>query len=138
MTVISLSVDGQLLSRFDNILQSEGFSNRSEAFRSAMREFIHLYEQPQPLEDKPVERIIVFSYHDSKQMRAKLSAVQHDYRDMIKEIMHRHIFEDVCFEMFTVKGVKKETDQLVGVIRAIRGIETFHTFSVYLEKHHHD
>jgi len=137
MTVISLSIESQLLSRFDAVLKTEGFGNRSEAVRSAMREFIHQYEEPQLFQEKMVERSIVFTYHDSKQIRSKLNTIQHDFRDMIKEKLHRHMFEDICFEMFILRGIKKETDQLVGIIRAIRGIESFHTYSVYLEKHQH-
>jgi len=138
MTVISLSVESNLLNRFDQVWEVEGYHNRSEAVRSAMRDFIHTYELPDPMTDKRIERIVVFSFHDSKHIRSKLGTIQHDYQHIIAENLHRHIFEDVCFQMLTLRGLKQQTDEIAGIIRAIRGIESFHTFSVVLGPHDHE
>lgn len=133
MTVVSLSVENELLHKFNDIIKKEGFKSKSEAFRMALHDFVLKYQFSEPESNEMVEMIIGFSYIESLKMRNVLSTIQHDYLTEIKETLHRHIFNNVCFELVILHGIKKDLQPLVNRIRATRGIESFYVSSVIRE-----
>lgn len=138
MTVISLSVDNGLLHRFDNVLENEGYHNRSEAMRSAIRDFVYRYEITQKTEKNRIEMIIVFTYHDSREIRRKLETIESESEELIQEKLHRHIVEDFCFDMITLRGNKLEINPIIGRIRSVKGIESMYYFEMLLEHEHYN
>jgi CopG family nickel-responsive transcriptional regulator len=136
MTVVSLSLDGDLLERFDDIWEQEGFQNRSEALRSAMRDFIYTYGVHSYDDSEIVEVRLVYSYHDTARIRKRLSQVEHEHEELIFEKQHKHVTGDLCFDMLTLQGPKTALQPVIARLRSVRGIETFHSIVLLLSHHH--
>ncbi|MHA2251697.1 MAG: CopG family ribbon-helix-helix protein [Candidatus Kariarchaeaceae archaeon] len=132
MPVISLSIEAELLKKFEKLIKREGYKSKSEAFRTAIHDFVLKYQLPEMNDDASVEMIVGFSYLDSLKIRNSLSKIQHEYLHEIKETLHRHIANNMCFELMVVGGVKKELQHLINSIRSTRGIESF-TVSTFEE-----
>ena len=125
MPVISLSIEPELLKKFENLIKRDGYKSKSEAFRTAIRDFVLKYQLPDMNEGTQVEMIIGFSYVDSMKIRNSLSKIQHEHLHEIKETLHRHISDNICFELMVVQGIKRELQPLINSIRSMRGIEAF-------------
>ena len=138
MTVVSLSLETELLRRFDSVCKQEGYQNRSEGMRSAMRDFINHYEININLETEMVETIVVFSYHDSNYIRRNLEKIDQKFDKSIKEKLHKHIFEDLCFDTITLNGERKKLRNIISSLRSIKGLESFHTIIIPMEHQHLD
>ena len=134
MPVVSLSVEHELINKFDKIVKREGFKSKSEAFRSALHDFVLKYEFKESEKDEMVEMILGFSYVDSLKIRNSLSRIQHEYLTEMKETLHRHIFNNICFELVILHGTRKELQPFANRIRMTRGVESFFVSTVVREK----
>ncbi len=134
MPVISLSVESKLLSKFNRIIEKEGFKSKSEAFRVAMYDFVLKYLNVDDDENHHVEMIIGFSYVDTVSIRNVISNLQHEYSTEIKETLHRHLHKNMCFELVILHGKKYELNPLVNKIRGTRGIESMYVSSVAIDQ----
>lgn len=135
MPVVSLSVESELLRKFESVIKREGFKSKSEAFRSSLHDFVLKYQLTETKGDELVEMIIAFSYLDTLKIRNVLSKIQHDYIVEIKENLHRHIFNNICFELLIIHGIRKELQPLVNRIRSTRGVESFFVSSFNRENY---
>ena len=135
MPVVSLSVENELLHKFEAIVKREGFKSKSEAFRLSLHDFVLKYQFSDTIGNEMVEMIIGFSYLDTLKIRNILNKIQHDYVVEIKETLHRHTFNNFCFELLIIHGIRNELQPLVNKIRSTRGIESF--FASSFNKEHH-
>ncbi|MCE7736996.1 MAG: ribbon-helix-helix protein, CopG family [Candidatus Heimdallarchaeota archaeon] len=133
MPVVSLSIENELLHKFTDIIEREGFKSKSEAFRLALHDFVLKYQFSLSEGNELVEMIIGFSYIESLKMRNILTALQHEYKIEIKETLHRHIFNNICFDLVFLHGIRQELQPLVNRIRATKGIESFYVSTVNRE-----
>ncbi len=125
MPVISLSIDPNLLKKFEQIIERDGYSSKSEAFRVAIRDFIMKYDSFEFYPDAQIEMIVSFSYVDTIRLRNSILSVEHEYIQNIKETLHRHGSDKLCFELLILHGKFSKLQDLLKKLRAINGILTF-------------
>ncbi|MDF2957484.1 MAG: Metal-responsive transcriptional regulator [Candidatus Alkanophagales archaeon MCA70_species_1] len=121
MPVVSFSVSEKLVRRFNEILSERGYASRSEAFREAMRNYISEYEWTKGVGERAIAVITVL--YDKKMRKDLLSNLQHEYDDVIPTMMHLHLDETNCFEVFVTKGDSKRILELIRKIKSIRGVK---------------
>ena len=113
---IGVAIDADLLRKFDKLIASRGYHNRSEAFRDLIRDELveRSWEQP----DSNVVGTVTLVYdHHVRMLNEKLTDMQHSHFHQILSTLHVHLDHDNCLEVLVVKGkaslVKKIADALI-------------------------
>lgn len=122
VTRIGVSLPGNLLEQFDKIIDTRGYSSRSEAIRDAVRNYITEYKWLDEEGGEIVGVINVMYNHHQKGTSDAIVSLQHDYGDVITSTMHIHLSEDNCLEMIIVKGDMEGIKKLVNRITTIKGV----------------
>jgi CopG family nickel-responsive transcriptional regulator len=119
---IGVSLENDLLGRFDALISQQGYANRSEAIRDLIREKLareHL-ENPNA---KAVAAVFVVYDHHHPQLAQKLTALQHnDYLKIISSV-HIHIGHHDCLEVILLKGKVGEITRLGDSIVSLKGVK---------------
>ncbi len=118
-----VSIDENLLERFDAMIEERSYNNRSEAIRDMIRD--RLVEREWE-EDEEVMGVVTVLYdHHKKHLSDDLTHLQHDYHDLILSTTHLHVDEKNCLELIAVQGkgkeVKEVADQLISTKGVIHG-----------------
>jgi CopG family nickel-responsive transcriptional regulator len=115
VTVISVSVPEKLLERVENSIREQGFANRSEIIRQALRAFIMESRSLRELEGEIAASITIIYERGAK--KGQISEIQHSFGDIISTFLHAHIEEDYCLEVIVVKGEAGAIRKLVEAFR---------------------
>ncbi len=115
MTVISVSVPEKLLEHVENSIQEQGFANRSEIVRQALRAFIGESKNLRELEGQIAASITIIYERGAK--KGQISEIQHSFGNIISTFLHAHIEEDYCIEVIVVKGEAEKIRKLVEAFR---------------------
>jgi CopG family nickel-responsive transcriptional regulator len=116
-----VSVPGDLLHKFDRMIQGQGYGNRSEAIRDLMRKsLLQIDEFP---DTQTVAGTIVTVYdHHATELPMTLMDLQHDYHQDIISTMHIHLNHDRCLEILAVRGGVQRLRELSDRIRVLKGV----------------
>ena len=118
---IGVAIDSDLLGQFDRFINSQGYENRSEAFRDLIRERLVTAAVESP--DSPVVGTITLIYdHHSRLLPDKLMELQHDHHDLIIATTHAHLDHHTCLEVIVVKGKSNRVRQLADLMISIKGV----------------
>lgn len=123
MTVISITLPGDLLGKFDEFIKTRGYYSRSEAFRDAIRNLIEESELARLEAGTVAATIMTTCEYKRTDVDQKITQVRHEFDDVVVENMHRHIAEKYCLEVFIAEGNYQRILDLIGRIRGIRGIQ---------------
>ncbi len=101
MSIISISLNDNILKDIEKIQSNQGYSGRSEVIRAGVRLLIS--------ESKDIEKIfgeinsilIVIHHHDSENA---VSEIKHDFKDITKTQIHSHFEKEKCLEIFVLQG----------------------------------
>jgi CopG family nickel-responsive transcriptional regulator len=116
-----LSLERELLDRFDTTINREGYQNRSEAIRDLIRE--HLVEKAAE-ENKVIVGTLTLVYdHHQPNLSAKLIAAQHDAASKVLAATHVHLDHQHCLEVVILKGRSAEVKSLADRILSLRGVK---------------
>jgi len=116
-----VSIDRDLLLKFDRLIHQQNYQNRSEAIRDLIREILIKKEW---FEGKEIAGAIVLVYdHHKRELVNKLLSIQHDYGNLIVATQHIHLNHNNCLEVITVRGKPKEIEQLAFTIKSAKGVK---------------
>lgn len=116
-----VSVDQELLDRFDAFISDRNYSNRSEALRDLMRAAL---VEDQWQGDEIIAGAIAFVYdHHHGQLMKHLMTAQHDAHDLIISSQHIHLDHDNCMEIVLAKGPAGRIGELYHTIKVLKGIK---------------
>lgn len=117
----SVSVEGDLLEKFDRFCQEEQFATRSEAVRQVIREM--LTRRAWESENAEVAGTLTLVYdHHRAQVRDRLLELQHDNTDLVVSTIHTHLSHDVCLEVIVLRGPAGRLQKLAARLRGMKGI----------------
>ena len=116
-----VSLEKELLEKFDKLIKGKKYSNRSEAIRDLIRENLVKREW---IEGKEVAGAItlVFNHH-KRELLNTLTDIQHDFHTLIISSQHIHLDHDNCLEIIVVRGKPKEVRELADKLRATKGVK---------------
>ena len=123
-----VSLDGDLLEKFDALCERQGCPSRSEALRDIIRNA--LVQDALQSENSDAAGVLTLIYdHHVRDLSRKLTERQHDAHDRIVTTLHVHLDHHNCLEILVLKGKAGELRALADQLRAIRGV-THGTFSI--------
>ena len=123
MTVVSITLPGELLRKFDDFIKTRGYYSRSEAFRDAIRNTIAESEMAKTQTGNVATTIMITCDYERKDVDLKIGEVRHEFDDVVVENVHRHIGQKYCLEVFIAEGNYQRILDLIGRIRGMRGIQ---------------
>jgi CopG family nickel-responsive transcriptional regulator len=129
VTVISVSVPEKLLERVENSIKDQGFANRSEIVRQALRTYIMEGKSLRELEGEIAASITII--YERETTKGQISEIQHSFGEIISTFLHAHIDENYCLEVIVVKG---EADTVRKLVDAFRTNEQINQIKVFILK----
>jgi CopG family nickel-responsive transcriptional regulator len=116
-----LSLEADLLERFDKAIHRKGYQNRSEAIRDLIREHLVLAAAE---ENKVIVGTLTMVYdHHQPNLSAKLIEAQHAAASKVLAATHVHLDHHHCLEVVILKGRSGEVKSLSDRILSLRGVK---------------
>jgi CopG family transcriptional regulator, nickel-responsive regulator len=122
LTRTGVALDSELLKRFDRLIRSEGYDNRSEAFRDLIRDRLN-DSSLQSGNGLVVGAVTLIYDHHSRLLPDRLMELQHEYHDVIISTVHSHLDHDMCLEVVVVKGLSGKVQELGNRLIGLKGIQ---------------
>ena len=101
MTIISISLNENILKDIEKIQNDYGYSGRSEVIRAGVRLLISESKDTEKLYGEINSILIVIHNHDSESV---VSEIKHDFKDITKTQLHSHFEKEKCLEIFVLQG----------------------------------
>jgi len=111
-----VSLETELLEKFDSHIEEKGYKSRSEAIRDLIRK--QLVEEEWKDEEKETVGVLGLVYnHEIRELTETLTRIQHHYVDLIVSTTHIHLDHQNCLEVVIMRGksslIKKIADELL-------------------------
>ncbi|MCD4807531.1 MAG: nickel-responsive transcriptional regulator NikR [Methanococcoides sp.] len=120
---IGVSLPDNLLNKFDSIIESRGYSSRSEGIRDSIRTYINQYEWMSDIRGRRVGTITVIYDHTKRGLSNAIADIQHDYSDLIKSSVHIHLDHDNCLEVVIFDGEGELIKEMDERLMALKGVK---------------
>ncbi|MDZ7392443.1 MAG: nickel-responsive transcriptional regulator NikR [candidate division KSB1 bacterium] len=117
LTRFGISLEAELLERFDKMIAEKGYTCRSEAIRDLIRDALVQREWEKEAGERVGTITLIYDHH-LRELPERLTELQHRYTGQIISTMHVHLDHDNCLEVLAVRGeaqvVRNIADQLIG------------------------
>lgn len=116
-----VSMDAELLARFDGLIAELGYANRSEALRDLVRD--RLVQREWEAGEEVVGVVVLLYDHHKRELADRLTDLQHEHHDLILSTMHIHLDEANCLEVLAVRGPGNEVQRLADRLIGLKGVK---------------
>lgn len=122
MQRVGISIEDDLLRKFDKLIEKQGYANRSESLRDLIRDKLMVADLAKPNTSAIAAIFVVYDHHSS-QLSQKLIQLQHS--QLLKTIssMHVHIGHHECLEVILLRGKVRQIKKLSEAIIALKGVK---------------
>jgi CopG family transcriptional regulator, nickel-responsive regulator len=117
-----ISMERDLLARYDERISKRGYRTRSEAIRDLIRQDLvdNQWEHP----DAPVFGTVTILYdHHARGLSEALADLQHDQHASVVCTTHVHVDAHNCLEVIIVKGPSAKVRAIADSLIAIKGVK---------------
>jgi CopG family transcriptional regulator, nickel-responsive regulator len=121
---IGISLEDELLEKFDEIIDEKGYVNRSEAIRDLIRGELVQRQWSSSRSDE--ERVVVVTLvydHDSSSLAQKLTHIQHENHLAVVSSLHVHMDAHNCLEVLVLRGKAKDIMGIAESLVSTRGVK---------------
>ena len=121
---IGVSLEGELLARFDELIAEKGYVNRSEAIRDLIRDALvqRAWSQSDAREERVAVATLVYD-HDSSSLAQKLAHIQHENHKAVVSALHVHMDEHNCLEVLVLRGSAKDVVRMGDGLVSTKGVK---------------
>ncbi|MGD2094048.1 MAG: nickel-responsive transcriptional regulator NikR [Phycisphaerales bacterium] len=123
---IGVSLEGELLSMFDELIAKQGYQSRSEAIRDLVRRQLSEEKLSNPKAMAVAAVFLVYNHHSTK-LTDKLVAVQHSHNLgsslQIISTLHVHLDEHDCMEVIVLRGHVCQINKMAQGILSMKGVK---------------
>jgi CopG family nickel-responsive transcriptional regulator len=122
VTRFGISMDPELLDKFDRLIEDKGYANRSEAVRDLIREHLVAGEW-EKLKGEVVGTVTLVFDHHVHDLSDKLTDLQHHHYRNIISSTHIHLDEHNCLEVLVVRGKSSEVKSIAERLISTKGVK---------------
>ena len=115
-----VSLDKELIKKFDDHIHKQNYQNRSEAIRDLIRE--ELVRQQWAGGEEVAGAITMVYDHHKRELVNKVMDIQHDFVNTIISTQHIHLDHHNCLEIIAVKGTAKNVQKLTNTLRSQKNV----------------
>ena len=119
---IGVAIATDLLGKFDALIDTRGYTNRSEAFRDLIRAELVRESSSRPT-GRVVGSLTVVYDHHVRLLEEKLTELQHNHNQIILSVLHIHLDHDNCMELIALRGASGDVQRFAGVLAATKGVK---------------
>ena len=117
-----VSIDSQLIKKFDSLIGRKGYATRSEAIRDMIRD--SLVEREWESEERETVGTITLVYnHHTRELEHALTDMQHKSFHQIISTLHVHLDAHNCLEVLVVKGKSRDIKTIADRLIGTRGVK---------------
>ena len=122
ITRFGVSIEPDLLDKFDKMIKKKSYANRSEAIRDIIRKNIIIEDSSNPDTEGLGTLTMIYDHHAGP-LTNRLLDLQHDHHQEILTTTHIHIDHHNCLEVLVLKGKIGNIEKLADSIKALKGIK---------------
>lgn len=119
----SVSLESDLLERFDRYCQGGKFPTRSEAIRHLLNGTLTTRAFDQGAEDVAGTLTLVYDHHRPN-LSQRLLELQHKRGALVLATTHVHLEHDTCLEVIILRGPAASLLETAAELRGLKGIRT--------------
>ena len=117
-----VSMEEDLLERFDELVTTRGYGSRSEAIRDLIRQELVKEEWADPNTEVVGTITLVYEHHEHELAKI-LPDLQHQYHDCVICTTHIHMDAHNCLEVIIVRGVSSKVKLIANTLLSTRGVK---------------
>jgi len=117
-----VSLDSDLLEKFDALCEERCYQTRSEAIRDLIRNTLVQKEWEDTEKEIAGTLTLVYDHHKSD-LAQRLTEMQHDAHDVILCSMHVHLDHDNCLEVLALRGAGGAVRELGQKLISTKGVK---------------
>ncbi|MBV9829718.1 MAG: nickel-responsive transcriptional regulator NikR [Alphaproteobacteria bacterium] len=122
MQRITISIDDELLTALDRIIEQRGYQNRSEAIRDLTRAGIIESEDAAASSAEGVAALVYVYDHEGRELAKRLTRSFHAHHDLSLATLHVHLDHESCLEVAVLRGAMGEMRNFAEHVMAERGV----------------
>lgn len=126
-----VSIEDDLLTRFDDLINDRGYKNRSEALRDLIRDTLVQAQLGKNDGTEILGSLTLVYDHHTRDLTERLTNVQHDYHELIVSVVHAHISHDDCMEMLMLRGEASRVRLLADTLLSLKGVKHGKLFTTF-------
>lgn len=134
MERVTITIEDDLLEKFDQLIELKGYKNRSEGIRDALRNLIAEQEVDSNEEANCVGCVVYMYNHKERTLSSRLVEEHHHHHDIPAATLHLHVDSENCLETTVLKGQVKEVRDMANRITSQTGVKHGWLHVVPLEK----
>lgn len=117
-----VSIEENLLTRFDSLIEKKGYVNRSEAIRDLIRDMMVSEDLSRPDSESIGTLTLVYS-HEVRELSDKLNEIQHRWFRIIISSTHIHLDEHSCLEVLILRGKTKDIQTIADLLLSVKNVK---------------
>lgn len=121
ITRFGVSLDQDLLKKFDRLAREKKYTCRSEALRDLIRR--ELVQKQWKSTGEIAGAVTLVYNHHKRELVNKLMDIQHDFSKTIISTQHIHLDHNNCLEIIAVHGSPREVRKLTDNLAAVKGVK---------------
>ncbi len=122
MQRFTISLDDELAQRFDELIASRAYVNRSEAVRDLIREQLGNAVLGTPKAKWCAATVsYVYDHHESA-VSSRIMALQHDHHDLVVSSLHSYLDHHNRMETMMLRGTAEAVQAFAQAVIALRGV----------------
>jgi len=122
MERITISLDSTLAKQFDEFINEQGYTNRSEAMRDLIRQRLET-ESLETVEDGFCMATLSYVYnHHELELASRITGAHHHHHELNLSSVHVHLDHDHCLEVAILRGPVKDVREFGNYMMSERGV----------------
>ncbi len=118
-----VSIDADLLEKYDQFIAGRGYANRSEALRDLIRDALIQQRINADSDTKALGSLTLIYDHHARNLAQEMGNIQHEFHNLILSVMHLHVSHDDCMEVIALSGVVSQIVELANGLLSLKGIK---------------
>ncbi len=117
-----VSLNSELLDKFDLLCQEKSYQTRSEAIRDLIRNVLVQKEWEQT--DREIAGVLSLVYdHHVSDLAQRLTEIQHEAHELILSALHVHLDHHNCLEVLILRGPGEKIQKLSQKLISTKGVK---------------
>jgi CopG family transcriptional regulator, nickel-responsive regulator len=116
-----ISLEQELLEKFDRVIEQKGYGSRSEAIRDLVRD--HFVEEDVASNKEVVATLTLVYDHHQPKLAEQLIDAQHHYKGKVLATTHVHLDHRNCLEVIILRGRGTDAKRFSDRILSLKGVK---------------
>jgi CopG family transcriptional regulator, nickel-responsive regulator len=133
---ITITIDDDLMTEVDKLIETRGYQNRSEAIRDLARGGLAQAAQGSSGGRDCVGALVYVYDHSARRLADRLVNSFHEHHDIALATMHVHLDHETCMEVAVLRGRNSDVQHFADHLIAERGVRHGRLYTVPVEIDH--